>query len=153
MSGPNAFYFGSAANGEGIEQTLSTAFAIDGVYSLSVSVGERKGGNMASVRMDLLAGTSVLASITLHNSTPDSFADFSVGYNASGHPEVWGLAGEPLGVRFLEIDNRGPTGVELDIDNVRLLVPVPEPSAYAMVVGSGLAIFSLRRKFHCTQNI
>lgn len=145
MAGPNTFYFGSAGDGQGIEQTLSTPFAADTSYTLTLAVGERKDGFMASVQMDLFAGASLLATTTVHNPTADTFADFSLTYNAN--PANNGLAGQALRIRFLEIDNRGPNGFEVDIDNVRL-TSVPEPSTYTVIFGSGLALaFALRRAF------
>jgi hypothetical protein len=144
MSGPNVFYFGSAATGQGIEQTLNTAFAIDTDYALTLAVGARNGGGMASVQMDLLAGSTVLATGTFNNSTLDSFDDFQVTYNAN--PANNGLAGQPLTVRFLEIDNQGGVGTEMDIDNARLTA-VPEPSFYAAVTGLGLVVFAAVRRW------
>ena len=151
MSGPNVFYFGSAVHDEGIQQTLTTTFAPNTDYTLTVAVGTRLGGlsNTASLKMELLAGSTVLATTTVRNGTANNFADFSVSFNSATAGTTYSSAyGQALTIRLLESDI-GFAG-ELDIDHVRLTATsaIPEPATTAMLVGTIalLGAATLRRR-------
>ena len=60
MSGPNVFYFGSAVNGQGIQQILSTTFELNTDYTLTVARGTRNSIYNNSLRMILFAGSTLL---------------------------------------------------------------------------------------------
>jgi hypothetical protein len=139
MSGPNVFYFGSAINDEGIQQTLTTTFAPNTDYTLTVAVGTRLGGlaNTASLRMELLAGSTVLATATVRNGTANTFVDFSTNFNsATAGSSYFSAYGQALTIRLLESDI-GFAG-ELDIDQVRLTATsaIPEPATTATLIGA-----------------
>lgn len=146
MAGPNVFYFGSAVDGEGIQQALSTHFAADTDYTLTVAVGMRSAGASntatAALKMELLAGSTVIASSTVRNSVADSFADFSLTYSSAESGATFSsLIGEALTIRFKESDST--YSGEMDIDNVRLtssMTSVPEPSTYALMLAGGLLL-------------
>lgn len=142
MLGANVFYFGSAGDGEGIEQTLADTFEADTDYALTVAVGTRKGGlaSTAELTMQLVAGSTVIASQTVRNPTADSFADFTLNYDSSAQGMTFSSAwGQALTVRFLENDDT--FAGEMDLDNVRLtFTPVPEPSTLALLAGGGLLV-------------
>ncbi len=150
MSGPNAFYFGSAVNNEGIQQTVGATFAANIDYYLTVAVGTRSGNlaNTAQLGMQLLAGSTVIASSTVRNTTADSFTDFTLHYD----PVVAGSTyssfyGQAVTIRFVEIDTS--FSGEMDIDNVRLTF-IPEPSTTALIAGAvglvGAAFWRRRRR-------
>lgn len=149
MLGANAFYFGSAGDGQGIEQVLTDTFEADTDYALTVAVGTRKGGlaSTAELTMQLVAGSTVIASQVVRNPNADSFADFTLNYDSAVAGATFSSAwGEALTVRFLENDSQ--FAGEMDIDHVRLtFTPVPEPSTWALLVtGSALACAGLWRR-------
>ena len=147
MAGPNVFYFGSSVSGQGIQQTLTATFLANTDYTLTVARGTRNGDYNNTLRMMLLAGSTVL---TTRDVAPEpagsrgTFLDYSTTYTYSAANA--GLVGQALTIRFLEIDNAvGRTGGEVDIDNVRL---VPEPSSASLLMAGigGLVALRLRRK-------
>lgn len=147
MSGPNVFYFGTSTTGQGIQQTLATNFALNTSYTLTVSVGCRNNVTFqAGLTMQLLAGSTVLATNTFFNSTAGTFADYAVSYAGSGNTNS-GLVGSPLVIRFSEYDQNA-TVAEADMDNVRVVTTtVPEPSTWAaLLVGAGLLGAFTRRR-------
>ncbi len=142
MLGANTFYFGSAGNDEGIEQTLAESFVPDTNYDLTVAVGTRKGGlaSTAQLTMQLAAGSTVIAQRTVQNSTPDSFMDFTLTYDSAAAGGTYSaLWGQDLTVRFLENDSLNAG--EMDIDNIRLtFTSVPEPSTWALLGGGAVLL-------------
>ena len=155
MSGPNVFYFGSATSGQGIQQTLAATFAISTDYTLTVARGTRNSTFNNTLRMQLLAGTTLLTSFDVSPEPVGSrgtFLDYSTSYTASlaNNTTYGGLVGQSLIVRFLEIDNPGNPQAEVDIDNVRLSATagVPEPSSASLLMAGigGLVALRWRRK-------
>ena len=147
MAGPNVFYFGSATNGQGIQQALTATFLANTDYTLTVARGTRNGDYNNTLRMMLLAGSTVL---TTRDVAPEpagsrgTFLDYSTTYTYSAANA--GLVGQALTSRFLEIDNAvGLKGGEVDIDNVRLS-GVPEPSAASLIILSAGALLALKRR-------
>lgn len=149
MTGANVFYFGSASDGQGIQQTLADTFAADTDYALTVALGARIGNlaNTASLTMNLLAGSTVIATQTVRNTANDgTFADFTLNYSfISGDS---GLIGENLAIQFIE-DDTIAVG-EVDIDSVRLtaVVAIPEPASTTALLGLatlGIGLASRRR--------
>ena len=150
MSGPNVFYFGSATNGQGIQQTLSSTFSLSTDYTLTVARGTRNSNFNNSLRMQLLAGSTLLASRDVApepSGSRGTFLDYSTTYTASAANNTAnaGLVGQSLIIRFLEIDNPGNPQAEVDIDNVRLNA-VPEPSSAAMLLVGMAALLSRRNR-------
>lgn len=142
MDGPNVFYFGSLENGQGIQQTLTEKFALNYIYTLTVSRGTRNSEFNNTLRMELLAGTTVLATRDVAPGTPGTFEDYSVSYDFSvgeNNTDNAGLVGQALTIRFLEVG----ANFEVDIDNVRLSA-VPEPTT-SLLLALG-AMFALRRR-------
>ena len=142
MDGPNVFYFGSFVDGQGIQQTLTETFALNYDYVLTVARGTRNSIYNNTLRMQLLAGTTVLATRDVAPGTPGTFEDYSVSYlfaDGENNTVNAGLVGEALTIRFLEVG----TNFELDIDNVRLTM-VPEPTT-SLLLALG-AMFALRRR-------
>jgi hypothetical protein len=152
MSGPNVFYFGSAVTGEGIQQTLAANFTAATNYTLTVAVGTRAGNlaNTAFLDLQLLAGSTVIASTSARNLTADSFADFSLTFDALAAGSTFNsVLGQALTIRFLENDTSLPgTVFEADIDNVRLtsVTAVPEPATYALLALGAISLVALRRR-------
>ncbi len=145
MSGPNIFYFGTSASGEGIQQTLGSNFDLNTSYQLTVSIGCR-GSNTyeAEVTLELLAGSTVLSQGTFLNSNVNTFADSSVTY--TGGAANASLVGLPLTVRLSEYDQNA-TVTDVDIDNVRVTATnaAPEPSTFAwLTLGTVLLIVTVR---------
>lgn len=142
MSGPNIFYFGSSGEGQGIEQTVPVTFDSGSIYQLTVSVGARDGGFMNPLRMELVAGTTVVATMDALNPDLGSFSDYTLTYSAGSASAS--LNGQALTIRLLETELND--GTEVDIDNVRLTSQsVPEPAA-AFIGAGGLLVAALRRR-------
>ena len=143
MAGPNVFYFGSAINGQGIQQILSATFELNTDYTLTVARGTRNSIYNNSLRMMLFAGSTLLTSRDVAPEPEGSrgtFLDYSTTYTYNT-ADAW-LEGSALMIRFLEIDNPGNAQAEVDIDNVRL---VPEPSS-GMLLVAGLAALAVMRR-------
>jgi hypothetical protein len=146
MAGPNVFYFGSSISGQGIQQTLTATFLANTDYTLTVARGTRNSIFNNTLRMSLLAGSTVL---TTRDVAPEpagsrgTFLDYSTTYTYSAANA--GLVGQALTIRFLEIDNPGDPRGEVDIDNVRLSA-VPEPSSASLLGLAGAAFFLRRRQ-------
>jgi hypothetical protein len=145
MSGPNVFYFGSATNGQGIQQTLSSTFSLSTDYTLTVARGTRNGIYNNTLRMQLFAGSTLLTSRDVAPEPAGSrgtFLDYSTTYVASvaNNSANAVLVGQPLIIRFLEIDNPDNPQAEVDIDNIRLVsaAGVSEPSS-GMLPGASVA--------------
>ncbi|NBR72327.1 MAG: hypothetical protein EBT75_09590, partial [Proteobacteria bacterium] len=87
-----------------------------------------------TLRMQLFAGSTLLTSRDVAPEPAGSrgtFLDYSTTYVASvaNNSANAGLVGQPLIIRFLEIDNPGNPQSEVDIDNIRLTAGVSEPSS------------------------
>ena len=144
MAGPNVFYFGSSISGQGIQQTLTATFLANTDYTLTVARGTRNSIFNNTLRMSLLAGSTVL---TTRDVAPEpalsrgTFLDYSTTYTYSVANA--GLVGQALTIRFLEIDNPGNPQAEVDIDNVRL---VPEPSSASLLILGLAAVLARSRR-------
>jgi len=150
MAGPNVFYFGSAVNGQGIQQTLSSTFSLSTDYTLTVARGTRNSIYNNTLRMQLFAGSTLLTSRDVAPEPVGSrgtFLDYSTSYIASVINDAanTGLVGQSLMIRFLEIDNPGNPQAEVDIDNVRLNA-VPEPASGMLLVAGLAALAVVRRR-------
>ena len=144
MAGPNVFYFGSSISGQGIQQTLTATFLANTDYTLTVARGTRNGIYNNTLRMMLLAGSTVLTSRDVAPEPAGSrgtFLDYSTTYTYSVANA--GLVGQALTIRFLEIDNPGNPQAEVDIDNVRL---VPEPSSASLLILGLAAVLARSRR-------
>lgn len=138
MAGGNVFYFGSAGNGEGIQQALGIPFSSNTDYNVMISVGTRILANMNDLKVVLIAGsTTILSQVLANPSSAGNFVDQSVTYTAQAGNN--GLDGETLTLQLIEFDAGGE---EVDIDNVRLTAQaVPEPAVFA--AWSGLCALAL----------
>lgn len=146
MDGPNMFYFGSATDAQGIFQTLTTPFSTGTDYALTVASGARSGGFMASLEMQLFAGSTMIANQIVKNTSLNTIQDFTLNYTANSANDA--LAGQNLMIRFLERDFNPSTDFEVDIDNVRLtssVAAIPEPSTYLLLT-LGVAAIVLGRR-------
>ena len=146
MAGPNVFYFGSSVSGQGIQQTLTATFLANTDYTLTVARGTRNGIYNNTLRMMLLAGSTVLTSRDVAPEPAGSrgtFLDYSTTYTYSAANA--GLVGQALTIRFLEIDNPGNPQAEVDIDNVRLS-GVPEPSSASLLILGLAAVLARSRR-------
>jgi hypothetical protein len=137
----------------GIQQTLTDTLQAGLRYTLEVSVGNiaPDGGpwNFAGFpgyRVDLLAGGQLIAS---DNNTllpgEGEFLESTVSV-VVGADHL--LLGQPLGIRLVSLD--GPTGIEVNFDNVRLnAVAVPEPATSGLAAAGllgVLAVWNRRRR-------
>lgn len=147
MSGPNVFYFGTLSDQQGISQVLNTGFDNSTTYVLTLAVGTRLAyANMTNLSMSLYAGSTLITSSTLLASnyataaTAGTFNDYSLTYVA-GTQNLSALQGQLLKLVFLQ----SGTGLEVDIDNVRLDA-IPEPSPWAFgALALTFGLFLLRR--------
>ena len=84
MSGPNTFYFGSASPGEGIQQTVAVNYAANTDYNLTISVGTRIQDQFQSnLEMQILAGSTVIASQIASPGSPSTFVDHTLFHTAT----------------------------------------------------------------------
>ena len=114
-------------------------------YALAVDIGRRILAGNFNYTVELLAGTTVLASASnlalAHNSSGTDSLTYSSG---SSNP----LAGSPLSIQFVVTDS-GTTLTEAYFDNVRLdgsATTIPEPGALTLVTLGGLFSAIMARK-------
>ncbi len=121
--GSQALYlrdFDAAAGSLAAFQTLATTFEPARSYSLTVAVGRRlpAGGGYGGFKLELLAGNTVLGSITDALVPPaGTFADVTLQVDGGVAPAE--LRGSALTVRFSLTATSGD--VATDFDNVRLI--------------------------------
>jgi hypothetical protein len=97
----------------------------------------------AEYRIDLLAGSTVLASDSSQSIAPDEWKTSTVTYTTQpGDP-----LGQPLEIRLVNLATPGE-GAEVDFDNVRLdaSAVVPEPVS-AMLIAVGVIAISISSRF------
>ena len=136
-----------------LSQTLSDTLLNDTTYTLSALIGNRLFGDLENYSLQLLAGSTLLASasnnVALTNGT---FGTDSLTYS-SGSSNA--LAGQALTIRLLSTGVAGsgtnnPT--EAFFDNITLdavtagASPVPEPATGWVSAGLLLALYSVRKK-------
>lgn len=170
-------YLAGPEGGEaGLQQTLAATLQPDTQYVLRVTVGNIASGVSApgssdgggifynlggfpGYRIDLLAGSTVLASD--NNSLGDSLADGTWGQTGlvfDSPAAAAGLFGQPLTIRLVNLalpGSAGLPGIEVDFDNVLLTatpLPVPEAASVAMWL-AGLAGIGLVRRASCRQRM
>jgi hypothetical protein len=135
----------------GLQQTLADTLQVGMTYTLNVQVGNiaPDGGSFdftgfPGYRVDLMAGALLIASDnnTLLPGEGRFLQSTVTAVIGASHP----AAGQPLGIRLVSLD--GPTGIEVNFDDVRLeAVAIPEPATTsAMVAGGLLALASIRRQ-------
>lgn len=134
----------------GLQQTLADTLQVGVTYTLSVHVGNiaPDGGSFdftgfPGYRVDLMAGTQLIA--TDNNTVSPGEGRFLqstvTAVIGASHP----AAGLPLGIRLVSLD--GPSGIEVNFDNVRLEVTaVPEPAATTGCVAVGLVTLAWIRR-------
>jgi hypothetical protein len=133
----------------GIQQTLSTSLMAGMQYTLNVHVGNiaPDGGpfnftGFPGYRVALMAGGQEIA-FDNNTLTPGEgrFLESTVQFSAGASHA---LLGQPLGIRLVSLD--GPSGIEVNFDNVRLdATAVPEPSTWGLAVGGLLVLVAARR--------
>jgi len=125
-----------------LEQTVAATLESDTVYDLSLLVGRRLldfGGPNFVYDVQLLAGSTVLASGNQLNLTVDSAGVHTLSYDSgSANP----LAGQALSIRLMATTN------EVFFDDVSLNAQAtPEPGAVGMVLaGLGTLASRMRRR-------
>lgn len=134
----------------GLQQTLADTLQVGMTYTLNVHVGNiaPDGGSFdftgfPGYRVDLMAGTQLIASDnnTLSPGEGRFLQSTVTAVIGASHP----AAGLPLGIRLVSLD--GPSGIEVNFDNVRLEVTaVPEPAATTAGVAVGLLTFAWIRR-------
>lgn len=136
----------------GLSQVLTTMFAANTDYTLTVEVGNSWDYWWSGYKVQLLAGGTVLAEDD-NTLWPDyrKWVTSTVAYTYdSAHA---GLVGQPLEIRLLNkgIDMDAPDGAKADgssivgveFDNVVL---TPEPASLSVLAMGGLALIRRRRK-------
>jgi hypothetical protein len=133
----------------GIQQTLSAPLVANMQYTLNVHVGNiaPDGGpfNFAGFpgyRVALMAGGQEIA---FDNNTlapgEGRFLESTVQFTTGA---AHAFLGQPLGIRLVSLD--GPSGIEVNFDNVRLdAVAVPEPSTWGLAIGGMLLMMAVKR--------
>ena len=160
IGGENLAFVYQQAAGAGMSQMLSATLAANTTYTLTVAEGARNGsfgGPFSGSTIELLAGTTVIASSTDNvGPTPGTFVDQTATLaNSSLYSS---LVGQPLTIELLTSLPFTRANQATDWDNVRLdavsaAPAVPEPSSLSLLLaGAGssavlaLAWVSRRRK-------
>lgn len=129
------------SNGGTISQQLSTVLQPNSQYTLGVSVGRRNNVSFPGYNIELLAGSTVLASNSSVIPNPGTFILVAVNY-ISGNSGS--LIGQPLGIRL------SSPADQVNFDDVTLdVTSTPEPSSVLGLMSLGiLGVGStLKRKF------
>lgn len=132
-------------NAGGIFQVLTANLTANTVYTLMVDFLARIDCcGWPGAELDLLAGSSVVASGTIPTLAPGAVTTKTVTFTAlSGNP----LLGQALEVRILSAGNGG----QIDFDNVRLdgtsfvTGGVPEPASVGLA-GAGVLLLAMARR-------
>lgn len=159
-----AFNVAASANAEeyGLIQVLSATLQADTRYTLSALVGNIASGTSLDTssynlngfpgyRIDLLAGTTVLASD--NNTLADSILEgaFALSTTEYTSPSFGALIGQQLAIRLVnlnQIDGDFPDADrEVDFDDISLTaVAIPEPASVTLLLaGAALAATQRRR--------
>lgn len=134
--------------GSGLEQTLSTSFALDTDYALTAAYGRRNLASMSPVTMELLAGTTVIGTQVVDPNTTGTlgqFSDYALSVSAASVSNPAALVGQSLGIRFYK--SNGST--EIEADNFRLDgSAIPEPGTLALLASGmlGLLAYAWRKR-------
>ena len=120
------------ASGSGIEQALSTPFALNTDYTLTAAFGHRAISEMSTVDMQLLAGSTVIGTLAVdpNTGTVGWFNDFTLSVPAISVPDPCTVGGRALGIRFTKT---GPS-LECDFDNVRLVAAAAPASGTVILI-------------------
>ena len=140
--GSNVGYVFSDVADTGLSQVLSTTFATDASYSLTVKVGQSNSYPAEGYRVQLLVNGTVIAEDNNTVATAaDSFITSTVSYTYNVADAA--LVGQPLEIRLL---GKGlAVGGETDFDDVQLTValgsPVAKPGGpYTVFLGGNLLL-------------
>lgn len=134
------------ASESGFSQTLAASLQLNTLYTLQVDIGNIANdpnpphssfnfSGFPGYRVDLLAGGTVIASDE-NTLLPGegAFLTSTVLLSVGGSHA---LAGQPLGVRLVNLD--GANGIEVNFDNVRLdAAAIPEPANAAFAAGASV---------------
>ena len=138
---PDGFNF-AYDDGGTISQALSSNLAA-GSYTLTVAVGHRGGRTFGGGELELFAGSTLLNSFPLTSPTAGTFADEQLTYNAGATDPY---LGQSLKIALVSNGSGYSSSPTVDFDNVRLdFDAAPEPSTWALVLGSGAFLVALRR--------
>jgi hypothetical protein len=127
------------SNGGEISQSVGINVVSEGIYTLTVAVGNRLDTAFPGYLVQLLAGSTVVAQDNSGLSPADGlFLDSVISYTA---PVSGAEIGQALSIRLLS------TGVQTTFDNVRFDAAVPEPGTWSMLlIGFGAMAAGIRRK-------
>jgi len=127
------------SNGGTLTQTLTTNLALSTLYTLHVSLGRRLDSTFSSYLIELLAGSTVIATDnTGLNPASGQFLVSTLTYN-SGASNV--LAGQPLGILLKGNSGGQPNFDALSLDGTAT-VPEPRTEAFCLI---GLALICALR--------
>jgi hypothetical protein len=119
------------SNGGTLTQTLTTNLALSTLYTLHVSVGRRLDSSFTSYLIELLAGSTVIASDnTGLNPASGQFLVSNLTYN-SGSSNV--LAGQPLGILLSGNHTGQPNFDALSLDGSSSAIPEPRTAAFYLI--------------------
>ena len=151
IDGENLGYVYQAGIGSGFSQTLSATLSANTSYTLTVSVGHRNGTTLSGAslgsKIELLAGTTVIASSSVNNPTL-GFSDQTV--TLADSSAFSSHYGEALTIKLSTTLAMTTFKQATDWDNVRLtstdLSAVPEPSSLVLAGIGALGLFAVRSK-------
>jgi hypothetical protein len=106
--GVNVAALGDGLNGGALIQTLSATLQANTNYTLVFSVGTRTDVALSGYSVELLAGSTTLASDSSLAPAPGTFATGRIVYSSNANPA---LVGQPLGIR-LTGNTRGQAGFD-----------------------------------------
>jgi hypothetical protein len=127
------------SNGGVISQSVGINVASQGIYTLTVAVGNRLDNAFPGYLVELVAGSTVVATDNT-GVTPlkGQFLNSIISYTA---PVSGPTIGQALSIRLSSV------GIQTAFDNVRLDAAVPEPGTWSMLlIGFGAMAAGIRRK-------
>ena len=136
-NGHNVAFLDQGFGGGYITQDLTATLLANTVYTLTGYIGSRSGSGMTGTALvELIAGSTVIATGTLNAPTQGTFQSWSINTSSDTTSFLSGLLGQNL-----QIYLGASTGGQVNYDNISLdATPVPEMENEALALFGILAV-------------